>query len=139
MSHLEVRRALETRLLAQLTASYPAVEIRWENDDRDETNEALEVAPQMYPGNSMRTGIGSVKPRRSHGRFQVEVSAAKDTATAERDAVAEFLGNYFAEKEYPVTGGRVVMGEPNYENMLLKNGRYSLSLDISYLIDTKGV
>ncbi len=137
MSHLELRQELEVRLEAQITASYPTAVIRWENADKGESNDVVEIAPVLMPGIGKRVGIGAIKPKRAIGSFDVEVLVPKDTATKNMHEVAEFIGDFFAEKEYTVTGGRAIMDNPDYFSGGLKNGKYRLFVSIPYSIDTR--
>jgi len=133
-----LRRELETRLLAQMTANYPGdVEINWQNVDLEKATEMVLVAPCMLEGKRMPSTVGRTHLR-SIGIFQVDVLTPKDTGTGLRDEIAEFIGDFFAAVSYNLSdGGYAIMDEPEFKYMGMRNGRDRLVISISYQIDLK--
>jgi hypothetical protein len=138
MSHAEVQKEVEIRIKAQMTAQYPTVTIRWENVDTAKTSEGVLIAPRIMPGKSFRRDIGGKKSKRAVGIMQVDVMVPDDTATGLRNEIAEFLGDFFEEKQYFVSKGKVTFENPEYSNRGFNNGFYRLVLRLPYTIDTQG-
>lgn len=137
MSHLKLRRELEPRLLAQLTANYPDVNIDWENADfTNPEDEDVLVAPIMVTGRSRVSSVGR-KSVRSIGVFQIDVLAPKDIGTGILEEICEFIAKYFSAKQYNLPGENsyATMGEGSIKNIGQRMGKYRKVVSVPYTIN----